>query len=300
MSEIDFRSFHSGYVAIIGKPNVGKSTLLNSLLGAKLSIVTPKPQTTRHRISGILSSENYQIIFLDTPGVIDPKYKLHHYMVKTAYNAAEDSDLIVFLTDATEPQEELDQKISARIKSLHKPKIMAINKSDLVDKRVLLPIIDFYRQTEQFDGFIPISATSGDGLDLLKNEIVKRLKVNPPLFPTDQVSDLPERFFAAETIREKIFLKTRQEVPYCSSVMIDEFKERERGKIYIRATIFVEKETQKSILIGQKGRTLKEIGSLARKEVEAFLDQSVYLDLWIAVREDWRNIDRELKDLGYV
>lgn len=299
MSENQFRA---GYVAIIGKPNVGKSTLLNSLLGTKLSIVTPKPQTTRHRISGILSAEaeNYQIVFIDTPGVIEPKYRLHQYMVKTAFNAASDSDLIIFMIDATEPQEKIDQKIATQIKPLNKPKIMAINKIDLIDKRVLLPVIDFYKQMNQFDDFIPTAATKGDGLQILKAEIVKRLKISPPLFPMDQISDLPERFFAAETIREKIFLKTRQEIPYCSSVLIEEFKERENGKVYIRAAIFVERDGQKSILIGQKGQTLKEIGKLAREEVEAFLGNSVYLELWVVVREDWRDKDRELRELGYI
>ena len=293
-------SFKSGYVSIIGEPNVGKSTLLNALMGAKLAIVTPKPQTTRNRITGIHTTDSYQIIFLDTPGVLTPKYRLHDQMVKAAYGAITDADLVLYMIDASSPNSSIEEKILDELKKAAQPVILVINKIDLIPNPALLPIIASYQDKFPFLEIIPISATTEDGVPRLHKSILKSLPEGPAYFPDDQLSDLTERFFVSETIREKIFLRTSQEIPYASSVVVEEFKERPNGKIYISAMLYVERQSQKGILVGKGGKTIKRIGQLARAEIEGFLETTVFLDLRVSVKADWRRDERKLKDMGYI
>lgn len=294
--------YRCGYVTIMGEPNVGKSTLMNVLLQQKISIVTPKPQTTRHRILGILSTDTYQIIFLDTPGILKPKYKLHEVMMQFASQAVQDADVLLFMIDATRPHMEADlahAEAFAMLRNLHKPVILAINKVDAVNKGDLLPMIDFYSKLYPFKEIFPISALQLVGTSELLAAIVPLLPVHPPLYPTDIVSDHSERFFVSEIIREKIFLATRDEVPYSTTVEVIEFKERAAGKTFISAEIYVERDSQKAILIGKNGERLKQIGAKARQEIEQFLQRPVYLDLHVKVQKEWRDNPAALARLGY-
>jgi len=293
------KEFRSGYVAIIGKPNVGKSTLLNSFLGEKLSIVTPKAQTTRNRITGILTGENYQIVLLDTPGIFEPTYGLQRHMVQNALKAASEADLLLLMVEASDPPNELEKEILGRIKNIKKDSILVLNKVDRVQKDSLLPLIAAYHDQFGFEEIVPISALTGDGVSRLLGVIVQHLPAGGIYYPEDQISDLPERFFIAEIIREKVFLKTQQEIPYSTTVQVDEVKERKGGKIYVRATVYVERESQKAIVIGDNGSMLKNIGRLAREEIERWLGASVYLDLWVAVKRDWREKESDLREFGY-
>jgi GTP-binding protein Era len=302
MSQPTQQKFRAGYVAIIGDPNVGKSTLMNTLIGQKISIVTPKPQTTRHKILGILSKENYQIVFLDTPGLLKPKYLLHEAMMKFAQLAIEDADLVLFMIDATDPKvgPEIDHDEGFKVlKSLQKSVYLLINKIDAVRKEDILPIIAFYSDKFSFKEIFPISALHRIGTDALVASIVKELPEQPPYYPTDIVSEHSERFFVAEIIREKIFEKFREEVPYSTTVDVVEFKEKEQGKDFIAADIYVERESQKGILIGKGGKTLKEVGTVARKDIEEFLGRKVFLELHVKVREKWREKKQWLERLGY-
>ncbi|RMH63169.1 MAG: GTPase Era [Bacteroidetes bacterium] len=285
----------SGYVALIGKPNVGKSTLMNALLGRKLSIVTPKPQTTRHRILGILSGPSYQVIFLDTPGVIQPRYGLHRSMMHAVESAVQDADLLLFMVDAT--QDRPDTLTLERIGE--RPAILVINKMDQIARDQALPLVEAYTRLRAFEAVVPISALRGDGLDVLLEEILQHLPFGPPFYPKDMISEHPERFFVAEIIREKIFEHYAQEIPYSTQVNIVQFEEREGGKDFIDAEIIVERNSQKGILIGKGGSALKRIGQAARADIEAFLGKPVYLQLHVKVRGDWRNRDGLLRSYGY-
>lgn len=296
------QTFRSGFVAIIGDPNVGKSTLMNALIGQKISIVTPKPQTTRHKILGILSKENYQIVFLDTPGLLKPKYLLHEAMMKFAQSAIEDADLVLFMIDATDPKvgPEIEHDEAFKVlKSLKKTTYLVINKIDLVKKEDILPIIAFYSDKFSFKEIFPISALNLTGTEELVNAIVNELPDHEPYYPTDIVSEHSERFFVAEIIREKIFEKFREEVPYSTTVDIVEFREEEGKKDFVSADIYVERDSQKGILIGKGGQALKEIGTAARKDIEEFLGRKVYLELHVKVREKWREKKQWLERLGY-
>ena len=294
------QSFKSGYVSIIGEPNVGKSTLLNGMMGEKLAIVTPKPQTTRNRIMGIVTTEGYQLIFLDTPGIVAPKYLLHDEMVKAAYRAIKDADLIIYMVDGSQPPPVLEARILNRIRETESRKVfLVINKIDLIEAPALLPIIAQYRGKFPFVEIVPISAQNSGDVLRLRDLIVTHLPTGPLYFPDDQISDLPDRFFVAETVREKVFLRTQQEIPYASGVTVEEFKHRSNGKIYIRAIIYTERLSQKRILIGDRGNMIKQIGRLAREEIEQFLNASVFLELQVYVKEDWRRDVRKLRDMGY-
>ena len=287
----------SGYVAIIGRPNVGKSTLLNAFVKQKLAITTPKPQTTRHRIMGVLTEEAYQIVFLDTPGVFRPDYTLQSMMVKTAFESMHDADVILVLIEATWDKISFESKLLAELKSLNKPVILAINKIDLVAKDHILTLITEGKEIFPFVEFVPISALKKDGLDDLLKVIVSNLPGGTFLFPSETLTDLSERFFVSELIREVVFKQFRDEIPYSATVKVIEFKHRK--KLYIRAEIYVERESQKAILIGEKGAALKRVGRLARKEIELFLEEPVFLDLWVKVRKKWRSKQRDVKDLEY-
>ncbi|MBB15520.1 GTPase Era [Candidatus Poribacteria bacterium] len=292
-------NFKSGYVSILGEPNVGKSTFLNAVMGEKIAIVTPKPQTTRNQVRGVVTTDTYQIIFLDTPGILDPKYRLHDWMVKTAYAAAEDADLVLYFIDVNQRRNQIELKILERISKLGLKTILVINKIDLIPKDSLLPIIQEYSQKFPFLEIMPISAKLSEGISELRKLVVNYLPLGPQYFPEDQISDLPERFFVAETVREKIFLETSKEIPYSASVIIEQFKVRKNGNIFISAIVYVERKSQRGILIGKQGEMIKRIGRLARVEIEEFLNSSVFLELRVLVKEGWRRSDRKLKDLGY-
>ena len=295
------QNFKSGYVSIIGAPNVGKSTLLNTILGQKLAIVTPKPQTTRNQIRGIVTTDTHQIIFVDTPGLMNPKYRLQSEMVKTAYGALGDADVVLFVIDVARPDPEIEDRILKRLKRSKLTTILVLNKVDLVAKPTLLPIFEDYDQKFEFAHIIPISALTADGVPLLLEQIETYLPLGPRYFPEDQLSDLPERFFVAETVREKIMLLTQREIPYASAVVVEEFEKRRNKSgeiIYIRAIVYAERQTQKQIIIGKGGRLVKRVGELARVDIEKFLDTRVFLEIYVTVKTDWRKDPRKLKELG--
>lgn len=293
--------YRSGFVSIIGKPNVGKSTLMNAYLGQKVAIVSPKPQTTRHKIRGILTLPNAQIIFVDTPGIHNPLHKLGEYMVKTAISAMLDADVVVFLVDISQPPDDEDHLIAQTLRERCKsPIILAMNKMDLLTPDKVKPHTEAYLSLGEFKDWILISATTGDNLDKLRDMIVSYLPPGPRYYPEDQIADVDERFIAAELIREKALHFLHQEVPHSIAVVIDEFKDRSEDLSYISATIFVEKESQKAIVIGKDGAMLKKIGQAARRELEIILGRRVYLELWVKVKKQWRKDEEELRRLGYI
>jgi GTP-binding protein Era len=293
------KTFKAGYVAIVGKPNVGKSTLINDFMGCKLSIVTPKPQTTRKKIMGVLTKEDYQIIFYDTPGIMEPRYELQKYMVKSAYDAIEDADVVLLMAEPFEPPADTDKEILERLLRLNTPVILAINKIDLVEKDSLIPIIAAYDAQFKFAEIVPISALKETNLDLMLTLIVKYLPEGEPFYPEDYLTDYNERFIASEIIREKVFEFYGEEIPYSTTVDIEEFKERESGKDYIKAIIYVERDSQKGIIIGKDGKALKRVGLIAREEIEKQIGRKVYLELWVKVMEKWRKDRSKLYKLGY-
>ena len=292
--------FKSGFVSILGRPNVGKSTLFNRLLGDKIAIIAEKPQTTRNRILGIKHVEGGQLIFLDTPGIHPGRSELNRRMVRTAIASGRDADVLLFLIEAASPLVEKDQQM---IKSLTGSKgvpFLVINKMDLVKRKNLLPIMDQYQKLHPFKEIIPISAMTGEGIDILLEEILKVLPESPPYYPEDMVTDQTERFWVSETIREKVIHQTYQEIPYSTAVTIEEFKEHsEKNLVVIKATIHVERDSQKKILIGKGGEKMRRIGEAARKEVEAFLGARVFLELWVTVERNWTQNPQALNRLGY-
>jgi len=294
----NYQDYKAGYVALVGKPNVGKSTLLNALLKHKLSIVTHKPQTTRKQVLGILSEEHYQIIFIDTPGLIQPKYNLQKIMMKYLQEAMADADLIAYMIDASAPIQDFSQ-VREKILPLSKPVILVLNKIDLIPRERLLPLIERYKQVYDFTAYVPVSAAQNDGLEDLLREIERLLPYSPPYFPPEYITNQQERFFVSEIIREKIFQFYGEEIPYSCHVQIEEFKERDKGKDYIRAVIFVEKISQKGILIGKGGQSIRRVGERARQDIEAFLSRPVFLELYVKVLEAWRKKEIKLKQLGY-
>jgi len=298
MSKNSSKTTKSGFVGIIGLPNVGKSTLLNQLLGTKVSIVSPKPQTTRFNIRGVLTRDNFQIVFVDTPGIHDAKSLFNQLMVKEALNALQEVDIILWVMDVTHriPEEE---KILDLIKKANKPAILVLNKIDLIKKQELLPIIDYFSKLYDFHAIIPISALKNDGLDRVLDELVKLLPEGPFYYESHQVTDLPLNLLIAEIIREKIFLLTYQEIPYSAAVKVEEIKEEpEKNLLYIQATIFIERDSQKGIIIGKGGKMLKKIGTLAREELEFLLGKKIYLDLWVKALKDWRERETYIRRIA--
>ncbi len=294
--------YRSGYVAIIGQPNVGKSTLLNQLLDFKLSIVSPKPQTTRRRVLGILNQDGAQIIFLDTPGLIEPKYELQSAMMKIADHAIQSADILLLMADVTLKSdfEFVRHLVTATLHDVPLPKILLLNKIDRVSKSDLLPMMEKYHRVNAFKEIIPVSALENDGTGLVTAALIRYLPEGEPFYPADALTEQPERFFVSEIIREKIFLNYGKEIPYSTDVQIEEFKTRADSKDFIRAVIFVERDSQKKILIGKKGEALKRIGETARKDIETFLDRKVFLELWVKVKTEWRRDKKMLKHLGYL
>jgi len=290
--------FHSGYVAIIGRPNVGKSTLLNAILGEKIAIVNPKPQTTRNRIVGIKTLPNAQIIFIDTPGIHLPKHKLGEAMVKIAMESLDEVDLVLFMSEPREPGK-IEKVIMDLAKNIRTPVFLLINKIDAVKKAELLPVIEKYREFHPFTEIIPISALSMNGIDLLLDRIYEYLPPGPKYYSDDLVTDQMEKFMAAEIIREKIMELTGDEIPHSVAVEVNNWTEREDGLVSINCNIYVERDGQKAIIIGRNGSMLKSIGSKARIDIENLLNTKVFLELWVKVKKNWRNDNQLLRELGY-
>ncbi len=284
----------SGFCTILGRTNVGKSTLLNRVLGKKICAVSRKPQTTRHRILGILTDENSQISFLDTPGIMKPAYELQRIMVKTAFLSIVGADVAVVIVEPYTIENEIIKKVD------NIPIIVAINKIDLIENRDSLQVlIHEYYEKETVKAICPISALTGEGVNELIKKILSFLPEGEPFYPEDIISDRDERFFCSEIIREKIFEAYGKEIPYSAAVVIDEFIEREKGKTYIKAILYLDKESAKGIIIGNKGKKLKDLGSQARKEIEFFIQKPVYLDLWVKVRKGWRKKRSDIRQFGY-
>lgn len=293
----------SGYVAVVGRPNVGKSTLMNAFLQEKIAIVTPRPQTTRVRQLGILSTDAYQLIFMDTPGIMKPRHRLDQLMVESAADTMEDADVVLWLVDGSSPLGEGDKIIAQRLKQLpdHIPVILGINKSDLLKADQVLPRSQAYRDLLPNSEWILFSAQKGNGRAELLQMLVDALPEGPRFYPVDQVTDLYLRDIAAELIREQIMLQLRDEIPYGVAVQILDFKERANGSVYISANIFIERQNHKQILIGAKGQQLKNIGAAARAEIEQLMDGSkVFLELWVKVAPKWRRDEKALRRFGYL
>lgn len=289
----------SGFVAIVGRPNVGKSTLLNRIVGQKIAIMSDKAQTTRNKIQGVYTTEEAQLIFIDTPGIHKPKHRLGDFMVETAYSALREVDAVLFMIAADDKRGRGDDFIIERLKNVDSPVYLIINKIDKVHPDQLLGIIDDYRQQMDFKEIIPISATEGNNFETLMKTLVSQMPEGPQYFPDDQITDHPEYFIVSELVREKVLLLTRDEVPHSVAVVVDSMKRNEDDKVHIQATIIVERDSQKGIIIGKGGKMLKNIGSKARRDIELLLGDKVYLELWVKVQKDWRDKQIYLTDYGY-
>lgn len=293
------KKFYSGFAALVGRPNVGKSTLMNALLGEKISIVSSHAQTTRNKITGVWNGENSQVVFLDTPGMHKPQSKLGEAIRQSTIDALDEVDLIVFLCACDDPLGAGDRYILSLLKDRKVPVILALSKTDLIPKDEVLKKIVQYSKIYNFAEIIPLSAKTGENLDELMKCIVKYLPEGPKYFPDDMVTDQPERNIVQEIVREKLLIRTRDEVPHAIGVYTEEFSERDNGKVYIRCTIYVERESQKRIIIGKKGSVLKAAGQEAREEIQNLIGAPVFLDLWVKVAKDWKNKDYILRELGY-
>lgn len=294
------KEFHSGFVSIIGRPNVGKSTLLNRILGEKIVITSDKPQTTRNRIQGIYNYPGGQIVFIDTPGIHDPRSRLNRFMVEQALSAVREVDVILFLVEGGASVGKQEEMILHALERARAPVILVTNKIDCCAQDVVKATLDSYSGRYHFRDAIPVSALTGFGVERLTEAVAALLPEGPAYFPDDILTDVPERFVVAEIIREKVFHLTRDEVPYSVAVIVDSFKERPDGSlISISATITVERDSQKGIVIGRRGEMLKKIGSQARREIEDLLQVKVFLELFVRVRKDWSENEMMLKELGY-
>ena len=287
----------SGFVNIVGNPNVGKSTLMNALVGEKISIITSKAQTTRHRIMGIVNGEDFQIVYSDTPGVLKPNYKLQESMLNFSTGALTDADIILYVTDVVESFDK-NQSFLEKVKKQSAPVMLIINKIDLTNQEKLIELVEKWKEVLPDTEIIPISATNNFNLDHLLKRIKAQLPDSPPFFEKDALTDKPARFFVTEIIREKILTNYDKEVPYSVEVVVESFKE-DKKMIHINAVIYVERDSQKGIIIGQGGQMLKKVGTDARKDIESFFDKKVFLELYVKVEKDWRNKENKLKDFGY-
>ncbi len=288
----------SGFVNIVGNPNVGKSTLMNRLVGEKISIITSKSQTTRHRIKGIVNEEDFQIVFSDTPGVVKPSYKMQECMLEFSKSALTDADIILYVTDVVENINKNEDFIG-KVNQNEAPVLLVLNKIDLTDQEKLEELYGKWKQLIPRAEIFPISATENFNVDNLYKRIIELLPEGEPFFPKDELTDLPARFFVTESIREKILLNYEKEIPYSVEVEVEEFKEDDR-RINIMAVIYVERDSQKGIIIGRQGEALKKVGTEARLDIEAFFGKKVFLQLYVKVQKDWRNKERDLKNFGYV
>ncbi|MGG5307338.1 GTPase Era [Enterococcus pernyi] len=289
----------SGFVAIVGRPNVGKSTLLNRIVGQKIAIMSDKAQTTRNKIQGVYTTPEAQLIFIDTPGIHKPKHRLGDFMVETAYSALREVDAVLFMISADQKRGKGDDFIIERLKNVQSPVYLVINKIDKVHPDELLGIIEDYSSQMEFAQVVPISATEGNNVERLMEVLVDEMPEGPQYFPDDQVTDHPEYFIVSELIREKVLFLTRDEVPHSVAVVIDTMKRNENNKIHIQATIIVERDSQKGIIIGKGGKMLKDVGTKARRDIENLLGDKVFLELWVKVQKDWRDKRVYLQDFGY-
>ena len=292
-------TFRSGFVALVGRPNVGKSTLLNAVLGEKISIVSRHAQTTRNKITGVWNGENSQVVFLDTPGMHKPKSELGKVIRQSTVDALSEVDVIVFICSCVDPLGAGDRYILSLLKERQVPVILALNKIDLINKEELMKKVVQYNKIYDFADIVPISAQTEENIDTFLHIVETHLKEGPKYFPDDMVTDQPERNIVQEIVREKIITRTRDEIPHAIGVFTEEFSERENGKVYIHCTVYVERESQKRIIIGKKGVLLKEAGKEARTEIQNLINAPVFLDLWVKVHRDWKNKDYILRELGY-
>lgn len=292
------KTYQSGFISIIGRPNVGKSTFLNKVIGQKLAIISDKPQTTRNKIQGIYTDDEAQMIFIDTPGIHKPKHRLGDSMVKMAVSTLNEVDAVLFMINADEGYGKGDQYILDRLQDMESPIYLIINKVDLIHPDELFPIIEQYKDKCVFEEIIPISALEGNNVSYLLDILKKQLPIGPKYYEEDQVTDHPERFIIGELIREKVLQLTREEIPHSIAVLIENMEKRSSDAVFIQATIITERSTQKGILIGKQGSMLKEIGKKARLDIETLLGTKVYLELWIKVQKDWRNNQTKLNHFG--
>lgn len=294
------KGFKSGFVAIVGRPNAGKSTLMNQVIGQKIAIMSDKPQTTRNKIHGVYTTDDVQIVFLDTPGITKPNSKLGNYMLKAAESAFNEVEAILFLTDVTEPIGGGDRYIIEQLKKVKDtPVFLVLNKIDKIHPDEMLPVIDKYSKLMNFTEVVPVSALNGNNVNALLEQVSRYLEEGPMYYPADQITDHPEQFVCAELIREKLLQLTREEIPHSIAVEIESMSVADNGLVNIGAVIFVERDSQKGIIIGKSGALLKEVGKLARIDMERLLGSKIFLELWVKVNKDWRNRESILKTLGY-
>ena len=293
------KGFKSGFVAVVGRPNVGKSTLINALIDDKIVIVSDKAQTTRNRIVCIYTDEKKQIVFMDTPGIHKPKHKLGEFMVDQAVDSLREVEAVLFVVAANEKRGPGDNFVIEQLRKVNVPVFLIVNKIDTMDKQDLLEAIVSYENSYPFEAVVPISAKEKDNIEEVVNLLEKHLPEGPKYFPDDMITDQPERLIISDIVREKILLQTHDEIPHAIAVDVDEMKTREDGTTYVRATIYVERDSQKGIIIGKQGAMLKTIGRQARGDVERLLATKVFLDLWVKVKKDWRNKSGMLSELGY-
>lgn len=293
------KQFKSGFVAIVGRPNVGKSTFMNYVLGQKIAIMSDKAQTTRNKIQGVYTNQDCQIVFLDTPGIHRPKHELGNFMVESAYSALKEVDAVLFMVNAAEKRGPGDDFIIEKLKKIKTPVFLVLNKIDLISPDELLDRVESYQETIPFAGIIPISVLQGNNVQELMTTLTNHLPEGPQYYPSDQITDHPEYFVVSELIREKILHLTKEEIPHSVAVTVDKMQKDEFDKVHVYANIIVERPTQKGIIIGKGGKLLKEIGVRARKDIEQLLGNKVYLELWVKVEKDWRKKKSHLQDFGY-
>ena len=293
------KSFKSGFVAIVGRPNVGKSTFMNYVLGQKIAIMSDKAQTTRNKIQGVYTKEDAQIVFLDTPGIHKPKHELGEFMVKSAYSALKEVDAVLFMVNASEKRGPGDDFIIEKLKGIKTPIFLVLNKIDLVTPEVLVERVESYKDALDFAGVFPISVLQGNNVNELMEGLINALPEGPQYYPADQITDHPEYFVVSELIREKILQLTQEEIPHSVAVTVDKMQKDEFDKVHVYANIIVERKSQKGIIIGKGGRLLKEIGTRARHDIEQLLGNKVYLELWVKVEKDWRKRKSNLQEYGY-
>ena len=293
------KSFKSGFVAIVGRPNVGKSTFINYVLGQKIAIMSDKAQTTRNKIQGVYTKDNAQIVFLDTPGIHKPKHELGEFMVKSAYSALKEVDAVLFMVNVSEKRGPGDDFIIEKLKGIKTPIFLVLNKIDLVTPEVLLERVESYKDALDFAGVFPISVLQGNNVNELMEALINALPEGPQYYPADQITDHPEYFVVSELIREKILQLTQEEIPHSVAVTVDKMQKDEFDKVHVYANIIVERKSQKGIIIGKGGRLLKEIGTRARRDIQQLLGNKVYLELWVKVEKDWRKRKSNLQEYGY-
>ena len=293
------KPFKSGFVAIVGRPNVGKSTFMNYVLGQKIAIMSDKAQTTRNKIQGVYTKDDAQIVFLDTPGIHKPKHELGEFMVKSAYSALKEVDAVLFMVNVSEKRGPGDDFIVEKLKGIKTPIFLVLNKIDLVTPEVLLERVESYKDALDFAGVFPISVLQGNNVNELMEGLINALPEGPQYYPADQITDHPEYFVVSELIREKILQLTQEEIPHSVAVTVDKMQKDEFDKVHVYANIIVERKSQKGIIIGKGGRLLKEIGTRARRDIQQLLGNKVYLELWVKVEKDWRKRKSNLQEYGY-